>query len=415
MKSKGSLNSNEIKNDFPILSHEVNGQSLHYLDNAATTQKPEQVLKTVEEYNKKFNANPHRGAHYLSVKATEKYEEGRKKVKEFINANSAKEIIFTRNTTESLNLLAYSFAEKELESGDEVLISTAEHHSNILPWQQLSKRKDIKLKYLDINENGEIPFQEIKDKINKNTKILSITHMSNVTGLINDIQKITNYAHKKGVYVIVDGAQAVPHMKVDVQKLDVDFYAFSGHKMLGPMGIGVLYGKKDLLDEMPPFLTGGGMIEYVQKSSSSFAPIPERFEAGTPNVEGVVGLSAAIDYLEKIGMERVFEHEKKLLEYALNEMVKLDYLEIYGSENIENKGGIISFNIEGIHSHDSATIIDSKGVAVRSGHHCAQPLMAELGINSALRASFYIYNDREDIDALIEGIKKAKEMFSNGS
>ena len=415
MKSKGSLNSNEIKNDFPILSHEVNGQSLHYLDNAATTQKPELVLNAIDKYNRKNNANPHRGAHYLSVKATEKYEKGRERVKEFINANQAEEIIFTRNTTESLNLLAYSFAEKELESGDEVLISTAEHHSNILPWQQLSKRKDIKLKYLDINENGEIPFQEIKDKINKNTKILSITHMSNVTGLINDIQKITNYAHKKGVYVIVDGAQAVPHLKVDVQKLDVDFYAFSGHKMLGPMGIGVLYGKKDLLEEMPPFLTGGGMIEYVQKSSSSFAPIPERFEAGTPNVEGVVGLSAAIDYLEKIGMERVFEHEKKLLEYALNEMVKLDYLEIYGPKNIENKGGIISFNIEGVHSHDSATIIDSKGVAVRSGHHCAQPLMAELGINSALRASFYIYNDREDIDALIEGIKKAKEMFSNGS
>lgn len=415
MKSKGSLNSKKIKDDFPVLNQKANGQDLHYLDNAATTQKPNSVLESVGEYNKKFNSNPHRGAHYLSVQATEKYEKGREKVKEFINANLAEEIIFTRNTTESLNLLSYSFAEKELDPGDEVLISTAEHHSNILPWQQLSKRKDVKLKYLDINENGEIPFQEIKEKINKKTKILSITHMSNVTGIINDIKKITDYAHKKGVYVIVDGAQAVPHLKVDVQKLGVDFYAFSGHKMLAPMGIGVLYGKKDLLEKMPPFLTGGGMIEYVKKSSSSFAPIPERFEAGTPNVEGVVGLSAAIDYLEKIGMEKVFEHEKALLKYALNKLSKLDYLEIYGSNNVDNKGGIISFNIDGIHSHDSATIIDSKGVAVRSGHHCAQPLMRELGINSALRASFYIYNSREDIDALIEGIKKAKEMFSNGS
>ena len=415
MKSKGSLNSRELKNDFPVLNQKINEKDLHYLDNAATTQKPDLVLDAVEEYNKKFNANPHRGAHYLSVKATEKYEKGRKKVKEFINADSKKEIIFTRNTTESLNLLSYSFAEKELEAGDEVLISRAEHHSNILPWQQLAKRKDISLKYLDLNEKGEIPFQEIEEKIGAKTKILSITHMSNVTGMINNLQEITEYAHKKGVYVIADGAQAAPHMEVDVQELDVDFYAFSGHKMLAPMGIGVLYGKKELLEEMPPFLSGGGMIEYVEEESSSFAPVPERFEAGTPNVEGVVGLSAAIEYLEKIGMKKVFQHEKDLLEYALNELAKLDYVEIYGSKNIENKGGIISFNIEGIHSHDSATIIDSKGVAVRSGHHCAQPLMKYLDINSTLRASFYIYNDREDIDALIRGIKKAKEMFSNGS
>jgi len=415
MKSKGSLNSRQIKNDFPVLNQEVNGQTLHYLDNAATTQKPNSVLDSIEEYNKKYNANPHRGAHYLSVQSTEKYEKGRKKVRDFINANSSKEIIFTRNTTESINLLSYTFAEKELEAGDEILLSTAEHHSNILPWQQLAERKNISLNYLDINKEGEIPFEEVKKKITDKTKIISITHMSNVTGVINDIKKITDYAHQNGVYVIVDGAQAAPHMKIDMQKLNVDFYAFSGHKMLAPMGIGVLYGKKELLEKMPPFLTGGGMIEYVKKNSSSFAPIPERFEAGTPNVEGAVGLKAAIEYLEEIGMENVFKHEQNILEYALNELNKLNYLEIYGSQNIENRGGIISFNIQGIHSHDSATIIDSKGVAVRSGHHCAQPLMEYLGINSTLRASFYIYNDKEDIDALIRGIKKAKEMFSNGS
>ena len=415
MKSKGSLNSSEIKKDFPVLTQKVKGNSMHYLDNAATTQKPNLVLDKVEQYNKNFHANPHRGAHYLSVQATEEYEKARKKVKDFINANSAKEIIFTRNTTESINLLSYTFAEKELEAGDEILLSTAEHHSNILPWQQLAERKNISLNYLDINKEGEIPFEEVKKKITDKTKIISITHMSNVTGVINDIKKITDYAHQNGVYVIVDGAQAAPHMKIDMQKLNVDFYAFSGHKMLAPMGIGVLYGKKELLEKMPPFLTGGGMIEYVKKNSSSFAPIPERFEAGTPNVEGAVGLKAAIEYLEEIGMEKVFKHEQNILEYALNELNKLNYLEIYGSQNIENRGGIISFNIQGIHSHDSATIIDSKGVAVRSGHHCAQPLMEYLGINSTLRASFYIYNDKEDIDALIRGIKKAKEMFSNGS
>ena len=415
MKSKGSLDSSEIKKDFPVLVQKIKGNSVHYLDNAATTQKPNLVLDKVEQYNKNFHANPHRGAHYLSVQATEKYEKARKKVKDFINANSDKEIIFTRNTTESINLLSYTFAEKELEAGDEILLSTAEHHSNILPWQQLAERKNISLNYLDINKEGEIPFEEVKKKITDKTKIISITHMSNVTGVINDIKKITDYAHQNGVYVIVDGAQAAPHMKIDMQKLNVDFYAFSGHKMLAPMGIGVLYGKKELLEKMPPFLTGGGMIEYVKKDSSSFAPIPERFEAGTPNVEGAVGLKAAIEYLEEIGMENVFKHEQNILEYALNELNKLNYLEIYGSQNIENRGGIISFNIQGIHSHDSATIIDSKGVAVRSGHHCAQPLMEYLGINSTLRASFYIYNDKEDIDALIRGIKKAKEMFSNGS
>ncbi|MGM0409354.1 MAG: cysteine desulfurase [Bacillota bacterium] len=408
-------NLEEIKNDFPILKEEINDQKLHYLDNAATTQKPKSVLKAVEEYNHKFNANPHRGAHSLSVKATSEYENARERVAKFINANLAKEIIFTKNTTESLNLLAYSFGEKEIEAGDEILITVAEHHSNILPWQHLVKRKEAKLKYLNVDQNGEISFSELEEKITAKTKILAIAHMSNVTGIINPIKKITEYAHKKEVYVIVDGAQAVPHLNVDVEDLGVDFYAFSGHKMLASMGIGVLYGKKELLEDMPPFLGGGGMIEYVNKNSCSYAPVPERFEAGTPNVEGAVSLKAAIDYLEKIGMDNVLAHEKELLDYAFSKLGGLSYVDIYGAENSKNKGGIISFNLDGVHSHDLATIVDSEGVAIRSGHHCAQPLMKELDINSSARASFYLYNDKDDVDALVKGIKKAKEMFANGS
>ncbi len=408
-------NIKEIKKDFPILNKKVNGQKLHYLDNAATTQKPKSVIKAVEEYNRKFNANPHRGAHSLSVEATKEYEEARERVANFITAKSSKEIIFTKNTTESLNLLAYSFGEKEIEAGDEILITVAEHHSNILPWQHLAKRKEAKLKYLNVNQDGEISFSELEEKMTEKTKILAIAHMSNVTGIINPIKKITEYAHKNGIYVIVDGAQALPHLKVDVKDLDVDFYAFSGHKMLASMGIGVLYGKKDLLEKMPPFLGGGGMIEYVEKESCSYAPVPERFEAGTPNVEGAVSLKVAINYLEELGMDNVLVHEKELLDYAFSKLEELPYVEIYGAKNSENKGGIISFNLEGVHSHDLATIVDSEGVAIRSGHHCAQPLMKDLDINSSARASFYLYNDKDDVDALVKGIKKAKEMFANGS
>ena len=420
MKSKEDLKNKKvdvekIKNDFPILKQKVHEQKLHYLDNAATTQKPISVIKAVENYNQNHNANPHRGAHNLSVQATKYYEDARKKVANFINSRESREIIFTKNTTESLNLLAYSFGEKEIKDDDEILITVAEHHSNILPWQHLARRKNAKLKYLNVNKDGELDFSEIEEKITSKTKILAITHMSNITGIINPIKKITEYAQKKGVYVVVDGAQAVPHLKVDLQDLGVDFYAFSAHKMLGPMGVGVLYGRKELLENMPPFLSGGGMIEYVKKEKSTYAPIPERFEAGTPNVEGAVGLAAAIEYLEDIGMKNILDHERELLDYAFSKLEELSYVKIYGSKNIENKGGIISFNVEGIHSHDLATIVDSVGAEIRSGHHCAQPLMKELDINSSARASFYLYNDKEDIDALVKGIKKAKELFSNGS
>lgn len=414
LKAK-KIDVDKIKADFPVLKKGIDGKKLHYLDNAATTQKPLSVLKAVADYNKNYNANPHRGAHFLSVKATEKYEDGREKVREFINANSLKEIVFTRNTTESINLLANSFGEKFLQSGDEIILSIAEHHSNIVPWQRLAEKKNLKLKYLYVDTEGRISLDELKNKITESTKLIAINQMSNVTAVINPIKEIAQIAEENDIYLLVDGAQAVPHLKVDVQELGVDFYVFSGHKMLAPMGIGVLYARKEILEKMPPFLLGGGMIEYVQEEKSTFAPIPERFEAGTQNVEGVVGLSAAIDYLNKIGIDRITAHERELTEYALKKMKELPYIEIYGPQNVENRGGIISFNIKDIHSHDIATIVDSEGVALRSGHHCAQPLMSYLNINSSARVSFYLYNDKEDVDKFIESLKKVREVFGYGS
>ena len=405
----------KIKNDFPILKKDVDGKKLHYLDNAATTQKPLAVLDAVDHYNKNYNANPHRGAHFLSVKATEQYEDGREKIREFINADSLKEIVFTRNTTESINLIASSFGEKFLHEGDEIIISIAEHHSNIIPWQRLAREKNLKLKYLYIDKEGRLSLNELNDKINDSTKLIAVSHMSNVTGVINPIKEIAKIAHQNGIYVLADGAQAAPHMKVDVQELNVDFYVFSGHKMLAPMGIGVLYGKKEILNEMPPFILGGGMIEYVEEQNTTFAPIPERFEAGTQNVEGVVGLSAAVDYLSSIGLDNIVEHESYLTSYAMKKMKELPYVEIYGPQNTAMRGGIISFNIKDIHSHDLATIVDSEGVALRSGHHCAQPLMKYLDISSSARISFYLYNNEEDIDKFIESIKKVREVFGYGS
>ncbi|MGM0602531.1 MAG: cysteine desulfurase [Bacillota bacterium] len=409
------LNIDRIKEDFPILKKNVNGKKLHYLDNAATTQKPLSVLDAVDHYNKNYNANPHRGSHFLSVKATEQYEDGREKIREFINANSLKEIVFTRNTTESINLIANSFGEKFLQGGDEIILSIAEHHSNIIPWQRLAQKKDLKLKYLYVDNEGRISLDELKNKITDSTKLISITHMSNVTGVINPVKKIAEIAHQNGIYVLADGAQAVPHMEVDVQDLDVDFYVFSGHKMLAPMGIGLLYGKKLILEDMPPFLLGGGMIEYVEEQKTTFAPIPERFEAGTQNVEGVVGLSTAVDYLNNIGLNNIAEHERDLTDYTLKKLSKLPYIDIYGPKGTEMRGGIISFNIKGVHSHDLATIVDNEGVALRSGHHCAQPLMKYLDINSSARISFYLYNNKEDIDRFIKSIKNVREMFGYGS
>ncbi|MFW6229522.1 MAG: cysteine desulfurase [Halanaerobium sp.] len=404
----------KYKADFPILSQQINGRDLVYFDNAATTQKPEAVLDAVDHYNRTINANPHRGAHTLSVRATEAYENARDKVRDFINAEKSEEIIFTRNTTESINLLANSL-EALVEEGDEILISILEHHSNILPWQQLAQKKNLNLKYLYPDQNYRISLSELKDKLTAKTKIFSISQMSNVSGVINPVKKMAELAHQKGAFVVVDGAQGAPHLKTDVRDLDADFYAFSGHKMLGPMGIGVLYGKKNLLEELPPFLKGGGMIEYVKEQDSTYAPLPEKFEAGTPNVEGAVGLQAAIEYLEEIGLNKIKEHELELTDYALKKMQQLDYVEIAGPQDLEARGGIISFNLKDIHSHDLATIVDSEGIAIRSGHHCAQPLMKFYKLNSTGRISFYLYNTKEEVDRFLQSLEKVREVFGYGS
>lgn len=409
------LNPHQIKEDFPILQQKINGNRLAYLDNSATTLKPIQVIEAISDYNKKSHGNPHRGAHKLSVLATEEYDLARKKVKEFINAKHSEEIIFTKNTTESLNLIAYSYGMNFINEGDEIVLAISEHHSNILPWQRVAKEKKANLKYMYLNANSRISEKEIKEKITTRTKIISIAQMSNVLGTIHPIEQIIEYGHKMGAIIIVDGAQSVPHMPVDVQDLDVDFFGFSAHKMLGPMGIGILYGKKELLENMPPYLTGGDMIEYVYEQEATFAPIPYKFEAGTQNVEGAVGLRAAIEYLENIGLNNIQKHEEILVEYALDKMLKLPYIDIQGPIDLYMRGGIISFTLEDIHPHDIASILDTYGIAIRAGHHCAQPLMNYLKIPATSRISFYLYNNKEDIDQFIEGIKKVRKWFGYGS
>ena len=399
----------KIKSDFPILQN----KNITYLDSGATTQKPRQVLETIENFYEKYNANPHRGAYSLSMEATQIYESTREKIADFINAKYKEEIIFTKNATESLNLIAYSYGIENVKKDDSILISIMEHHSNLVIWQKVSKATGSNLEYMYINKDFEIPDEEIEKKITNKTKIVSIAHVSNVLGTKNNVKKIIEQAHKVGAIVIVDAAQSVPHMKIDVQDLDADFLVLSGHKMLAPLGIGILYGKKEILEKMSPFLMGGDMIEYVHEQETTFAPLPNKFEAGTQNVEGVVGLGAAIDYIQNIGYENIEKSEKELLSYARQELSKLPYLKLYLTPNIENHaGGVISFNIEGIHPHDVASILDSEGVCVRSGNHCAQPLMRFLGIDSTCRASFYFYNTKEDVNKLVQALNKAYNMFS---
>lgn len=398
---------NTIKKDFPLLENE----NITYLDSGATTQKPIQVIKAVEEFYQKYNANPHRGAYSLSVEATEQYENTRTKIAKFINARHREEIIFSKNATESLNLIAYSYGMDNLKKDDEVVISIMEHHSNLVPWQKVTKKIGSKLNYMYINDEFELTDEEIENKITDKTKIVGITHVSNVLGTINNVKKIIKYAHKKGAIVIVDASQSIPHMKIDVQDLDADFLVFSGHKMLAPLGIGVLYGKKEILNKMSPFLMGGDMIEYVYEQDTTFAPLPNKFEAGTQNVEGVIGLGSAIDYIENLGYDKIQEIEKEVLSYAREELSKLDFLDLYITPNENNHSSVISFNIKGIHPHDVASILDSEGVCVRSGNHCAQPLMRFLGIDSTCRASFYIYNTKEDVDKLVSALNKAYDMF----
>lgn len=397
----------DLKKDFPIL----NNSEISYLDSGATTQKPIQVINAINKFYEEYNANIHRGAYSLSIKATEVYEETRKKIAKFINAKHPEEIIYSKNATESLNLIAYSYGMNNLKKDEEIVISIMEHHSNLVPWQVVAKQKECKLNYMYINDEYEISDEEIENKITDKTKIVGIAHVSNVLGTINNVKKIIKYAHKKGAIVIVDASQSIPHMKIDVQDLDCDFLVFSGHKMLAPLGIGVLYGKRELLNNMNPFLTGGDMIEYVYEQETTYASLPNKFEAGTQNVEGVIGLGSAIDYIENIGYDKIHEIENDLLEYARQELLKLGFVELYLTPNKENHSSVISFNIKGVHPHDVASILDSVGVCVRSGNHCAQPLMRFLGIDSTCRASFYFYNTKEDVDKLVEGLKKAYNMF----
>ena len=397
----------DYKKDFPIFKN----KNIVYLDSGATTQKPKMVIDRIAEFYENSNANPHRGAYSLSIEATEVYEETRKKIAKFINSRYSEEIIFSKNASESLNLIAYSYGLDNLKENDEVVLSIMEHHSNLVPWQYVTKKTKSTLKYMYINDEYEISKEEWESKITDKTKIVGITHVSNVLGTINNVKEIIKYAHKKGAVVVLDASQSIPHMRIDVQDLDADFVVFSGHKMFAPLGIGILYGKREILNKMNPFLMGGDMIEYVYEQETTYAPLPNKFEAGTQNVEGVVGLGAAIDYIESIGYENIQKYEEELVKYAIEELSKLEFLKLYVTPNSDNHSAVISFNIEGVHPHDVASILDSYGVCCRSGNHCAQPLLRSMGIDSTCRASFHIYNQKEDIDRLVEALKSAYKMF----
>ena len=400
----------KIRKDFPILDQIVNDEPLVYLDNAATTQKPKVVLEAVNRYYQEDNANVHRGVHTLAERATASYEGARETVRRFINASSTKEVLFTRGTTTGLNWIG-RFAEEILEEGDEVLISIMEHHSNILPWQEACRKTGAKLVYVYLKDGG-LDLEDFRKKLTDRTKFVSIAHASNVLGVINPVQEIAQLAHEKGAIVVVDGAQSVPHMKIDVQTLDADFFVFSGHKMAGPTGIGVLYGKEKYLNQMSPVEFGGEMIDFVYEQSATWKELPWKFEAGTPNMAGAIGLAAAIDYLEAIGMDAIERHEQDLIAYVFPKLQAIEGLKIYGSQDLAKRSGVISFNLGDLHPHDLATALDYEGVAVRAGHHCAQPLIQYLEVPATARASFYLYNTKEDCDKLVEALIKTKEFFN---
>ena len=399
----------DLKKDFKILNQKVNDEPLVYLDNAATTQKPQQVLDVLRNYYEHDNANVHRGVHTLAERATADYEAAREKVRKFIHASSMKEVLFTRGTTTSLNWVS-KFAEQVLTAGDEIIISVAEHHSNFVPWQQVAEKTGAILKIVYLKD-GALDIDDLKEKLTSRTKFVSLTHASNVLGSITPIKEVAELVHRYGAYFVVDGAQSVPHMKIDVQDLDVDFFAFSGHKMCGPTGIGVLYGKEELLNQMNPIEFGGEMIDFVYESHSTWTELPWKFEAGTPNIAGAIALGAAIDYLEAIGMDNIHRYEQELVAYVMPKLKAIEGLEIYGPEAVEARSGVIAFNIRGLHPHDLATALDMEGVAVRAGHHCAQPLLNYLGQASTARASFYIYNTKADCDKLVDALLKTKEFF----
>lgn len=402
-----------IRSQFPILDQEVNGKPLVYLDSAATSQKPLSVIESIEKYYREYNSNVHRGVHTLGTKATDGFEGARDKVRKFINAASREEVIFTRGTTTSLNIVASSYGRANCKEGDEIVITYMEHHSNLIPWQQVAKATGATLKYIPLQEDGTITLEDVENTITERTKIVAITHVSNVLGTINPIKEIAKIAHANGAVIVVDGAQGAPHVKVDVQDLDVDFYALSSHKMCGPTGIGVLYGKKELLEQMEPVEFGGEMIDFVNLYDSTWKELPWKFEAGTPSIAQAIGLGAAIDFLEEIGMENVHQHEYNLVEYALKTLSEIEGVTIFGPLDAAKKGGVVTFNIDGVHPHDVSTALDMEGIAIRAGHHCAQPLMKVLNQTATARASFYLYNTKEDIDALAAGLVKAKEFFSN--
>ncbi|MEI4830109.1 cysteine desulfurase SufS [Bacillus sp. FJAT-53711] len=400
----------EIRKQFPILDQKVNGKQLVYFDSAATSQKPIQVIETLERYYKEYNSNVHRGVHTLGTKATDAYEGAREKVRKFINAKSMEEIIFTRGTTTALNTVAASYGMEHVKEGDEIVITYMEHHSNIIPWQQVAKKTGATLKYLPLQEDGTISLEDARQTITPNTKIVSIMYVSNVLGTINPVKEIAEIAHQNGAIMIVDGAQSTPHMKVDVQDLNCDFYALSAHKMCGPTGIGVLYGKKELLENMEPIEFGGEMIDFVDLQESTWKELPWKFEAGTPIIGNAIGLGAAIDFLEEIGLDNIEKHEHELAQYALERLSEVDGVTIYGPKR---RAGLVTFNIDDVHPHDVATVLDVEGIAVRAGHHCAQPLMKWLKASSTARASFYLYNTKEEIDTFVEALTKTKEYFTN--
>ncbi|MFD0679739.1 MULTISPECIES: cysteine desulfurase [unclassified Paenibacillus] len=405
------MNSKEIRQLFPILHQEVNGHPLVYLDSAATSQKPVSVIEAIKHYYERDNANVHRGVHTLGSRATDAYEGAREKVAKFINAKSTEEIIFTRGTTTALNLVATGYARSVCKEGDEIVITPMEHHSNLIPWQQAAKATGAVLKYIPLQEDGSIRLEDVEQTITERTKIVSVTYVSNVLGVVNPVKEIAAIAHRKGAKMVVDGAQSTPHLKVDVQNLDCDFYALSGHKMCGPTGIGALYGKKALLQEMEPIEYGGEMIDHVDLYESTWKELPWKFEGGTPMIAGAVGLGAAIDFLESVGLHEIDRHEKQLTAYAMDRMSAIDDLKIYGPRN--DRAGLITFNLGEVHPHDVATVLDADGIAIRAGHHCCQPLMRWLKASSTARASFYLYNTEEDVDRLVASLIKTKEYFGH--
>ncbi|PID14552.1 cysteine desulfurase [Sporosarcina sp. P34] len=405
--------SKDIRNHFPILDQEVNGHPLVYLDSAATSQKPVQVIEALDRYYRFDNSNVHRGVHTLGNRATDGYEGAREKVRKFINAKSTQEVIFMRGTTTAINTVAQSYGRANVSEGDEIVITHMEHHSNIIPWQQLAKETGAVLKYIDLEEDGTLSLDKVRETITDKTKIVSIMYVSNVLGTMNPIEEITKIAHQHGAVMCVDAAQAAPHVKIDVQKLDCDFLAFSGHKMCGPTGIGVLYGKKDLLNNMEPIEFGGEMIDFVGLYESTWKELPWKFEGGTPIIAGAIGLGAAIDFLEEIGLDAIEQHEHELAGYAMDKMSEIDGLTIYGPRDPDQRAGLVTFNLDDVHPHDVATVLDMNGIAVRAGHHCAQPLMKWLDVSSTARASFYLYNTTDDVDRLVEGLRTTKEYFND--